>query len=118
MRPVFSLPLAALLSSLSLAAVAGPLQPHPAVLVAAKAQTIDPSTFRVGHPASPTWQAASSKPVHANGEHPAVLAARQAQHPHIDSNTFIVQPPASVVWADRSAGAADVVAASATAISR
>lgn len=117
MRPVFSLPLAVLLSSLSLAAVAGPLQPHPAVLVAAKAQTIDPSTFRVGHPASPTWQAAP-KAVHANGEHPAVLVARQAQHPHIDSNTFIVQPPASVVWTGRSAGAADVVAASSTAVSR
>ncbi len=55
---------------------------------------IDPNTFIVGHPASPTW-----KIVHANGEHPAVLVARHAQHAQgIDPNTFTVQPPASVTW--------------------
>jgi len=35
---------------------------------------------------------------HANGEHPAVLVKRLAVAPGIDSNTFIVQPPASVSW--------------------
>ncbi len=35
---------------------------------------------------------------HANGEHPAVLVARAASRRGIDSNTFIVQPPASVKW--------------------
>jgi hypothetical protein len=33
---------------------------------------------------------------HANGEHPAVLVARQVKT--IDPNTFLVQPPASVTW--------------------
>jgi hypothetical protein len=33
---------------------------------------------------------------HANGEHPAVLVARQAVT--VNANTFIVQPPASVTW--------------------
>lgn len=56
---------------------------------------IDPNTFIVGHPASPTW----THP-HANREHPAVLVAARAklQVGGIDSNTFIVQPPASVRW--------------------
>ena len=34
----------------------------------------------------------------ALGEHPAVLVARLASTRGIDSNTFIVQPPASVTW--------------------
>ncbi|WP_029002058.1 hypothetical protein [Azohydromonas australica] len=34
----------------------------------------------------------------ANGEHPAVLAARQARNGGIDANRFIVAPPASTRW--------------------
>ena len=49
----------------------------------AQAQTVTP--------AAP----AASK--HANGEHPAVLAARQQQGA-IDPNRFIVAPPASTRW--------------------
>jgi hypothetical protein len=33
---------------------------------------------------------------HTNGEHPALLVARQVKT--IDPNTFLVQPPASVTW--------------------
>ena len=54
---------------------------------------VDPDTFVVGHPASPRWQA-----THANHEHPAVVAARQAKDAGIDPNTFLVQPPAQVSW--------------------
>jgi len=54
---------------------------------------IDPNTFILGHPASPTTRGG-----HAGGEHPAVLVARNAGQRGIDPNTFIVQPPASVTW--------------------
>ena len=54
---------------------------------------IDPNTFIVGHPASPTW-----KRVQPNGSHPAVLVAARAAANAPDSNTFLVQPPASVRW--------------------
>jgi hypothetical protein len=52
---------------------------------------IDPNTFIVGHPASPTVRGG-----HANFEHPAVIVARRAVG--IDANTFIVQPPVAVSW--------------------
>ncbi|MEF7613823.1 hypothetical protein V4F39_07865 [Aquincola sp. MAHUQ-54] len=91
--------LAGLLSVAAVAAQAQAPATHPALQrgAAAVAGGIDPSTFRVGHPASPRWQVAS-----ANGQHPAVLVARQA--PRIDSNTFLVQPPASVTWTPVSEG--------------
>lgn len=54
---------------------------------------IDPNTFIVGHPASPTTRGG-----HAGGEHPAVLMARAAGQRGIDANTFIVQPPVAVTW--------------------
>lgn len=54
---------------------------------------IDPNTFIVGHPASPTMRAG-----HAGSEHPAVLMAREAGQRGIDANTFIVQPPVAVTW--------------------
>lgn len=54
--------------------------------------SIDPNTFRPGHPASPRWVVQ-----HANAEHPAVLQSR-AVRPLIDPNTFLVQPPAAVYW--------------------
>jgi hypothetical protein len=61
----------------------------------AATSTIDPNTFIVGHPASPTW-----KLVRANGEHPAVQVSRRTGVAAPDSNRFIVQPPASVRWTD------------------
>lgn len=50
-----------------------------------------------------TLAAAPSR--HANAEHPAVLQWRQARAGQVglDSNRFLVQPPASVQWARESA---------------
>ncbi len=65
---------------------------EPAVI--AEVQARDASPRLVGHPASPRWAV-----VHANAEHPAIQArALAAAGTTIDANTFIVQPPASVVW--------------------
>lgn len=97
-----------LLVAASLPVFAEPLQPHPAVVVAGQARTIDASTFIVGHPASPRWTAAPS----ANGAHPAVLVARQART--IDGNTFLVQPPAHVTWTTGPSAAPVVATAVAT----
>jgi hypothetical protein len=78
---------------------AASLLPATAALAAGPQAGIDPNTFIVGHPASPSW-----KRVHANQEHPAVLVARRAQQQadahvsQLDANLFIVQPPASVRW--------------------
>lgn len=66
---------------------------HPAVSHHPMAVGIDPNTFILGHPASPTTRGG-----HANHEHPAIIVARRAATPSIDPNTFIVQPPASVTW--------------------
>jgi hypothetical protein len=66
---------------------------HPAVSHHAMVVGIDPNTFILGHPASPTTRGG-----HANHEHPAIIVARRAATPSIDPNTFIVQPPASVTW--------------------
>lgn len=91
----FSLALA--LSALATTGVshAAELGDHPAVLATRSVAAINPSTFIVGHPASPTTRAG-----HANFEHPAVLVARQAAA--IDPNTFVVQPPVQVSWTDSS----------------
>lgn len=64
---------------------------HPAVFAPRTLPAVNPSTFIVGHPASPKTRSG-----HANFEHPAVLAARAAAA--VDANTFLVQPPASVQW--------------------
>ncbi len=65
---------------------------EPAVIAVVQAR--DASPHLVGHPASPRWAI-----VHANAEHPAIQArALAAAGTAIDANTFIVQPPASVVW--------------------
>jgi hypothetical protein len=64
---------------------------HPAIFAPRALPGVNPSTFIVGHPASPTNRAG-----HANFEHPAVVAARAAAA--VDVNVFLVQPPASVVW--------------------
>lgn len=65
---------------------------HPAVFAPRALPAVDSSTFIVGHPASPTVRGG-----HANFAHPAVLVA-QARTGQLDSNTFLVQPPASVIW--------------------
>ena len=49
-------------------------------------------------PATPPAASASPVHVHAHAEHPAVQVARLAATRGVDSNTFIVQPPASVTW--------------------
>jgi hypothetical protein len=69
---------------------------HPAATAACEAPHIDPNTFLVGHPASPTTRAG-----HANFDHPAVVVARNAARPGIDPNTFLVQPPVAVTWLAR-----------------
>lgn len=78
------------------AQAAGPFT-HPAVATSGAAdiaavQARDASPALVGHPASPRWVL-----VHANHEHPAVQA-RLAASAGIDTNAFLVQPPASVSW--------------------
>lgn len=55
--------------------------------------SIDSTTFRPGHPASPRWVLTRS-----GQEHPGVLAARAGARSGIDPNVFTVQPPASVRW--------------------
>lgn len=47
---------------------------------------------------APAAAAAQATPVRANGEHPAVLIARQYREGAIDANRFIVAPPASTRW--------------------
>jgi hypothetical protein len=42
--------------------------------------------------------AAQAASVRANGEHPAVLVARQYRDGAVDANRFIVAPPASTRW--------------------
>jgi hypothetical protein len=67
---------------------------HPAVFAPRALPGVNPSTFIVGHPASPTVRGG-----HANFEHPAVLVAmRHAGRTGIDPNTYLVQPPATVSW--------------------
>lgn len=85
-----------------------------AAMAAGPQAGIDPNTFIVGHPASPTW-----KLVHANQEHPAVLVARRTQEQQalhlsvVDANQFIVQPPASVRWLATSPAPAPLLIAAA-----
>lgn len=54
---------------------------------------IDPNTFIVGHPASPSWKRA-----HSHAEHPAVQLRQRGEVKAIDSNAFRVQPPVGVRW--------------------
>jgi hypothetical protein len=98
--------LASLLAATTFASLAQGVFQHPAVPTARRIPGVDPSTFLVGHPASPTWQLR-----HANHDHPAIAMRRQASR--LDPNTFIVQPPAQVEWTNP--GAADAEAAVAEA---
>ena len=93
-----TLAIAALALGTTLASQAAPFS-HPAVATAGPSIGIDANTFLVQPPASATWTVlASSKPAHANFDHPAVAVGRLSQHAGIDANTFLVQPPASVTW--------------------
>jgi hypothetical protein len=73
---------------------------HPAVFSPRHLPGVDPSTFVVGHPASPVSRAG-----HANHEHPAVTTKRAWLQEQIDANAFIVQPPAPVTWVESRAEA-------------
>lgn len=62
------------------------------LLIAAVAQA------ETAAPVAAAAPAAQPAPVHANGEHPGVLAARQFRQGAIDANRFIVAPPATTRW--------------------
>ncbi|MDP4302357.1 hypothetical protein [Leptothrix discophora] len=74
-------------------ATAARVDAAPAVI--AEVQARDAAPHLVGHPASPRWAVQ-----HANAEHPAIQARARlaAGGSTVDANTFLVQPPASVVW--------------------
>jgi len=99
--------LASLLAASTFASLAQGVFQHPAVSTPPQVTGVDPSTFIVGHPASPTWQVR-----HANADHPAIAMRREASRHVVDPNTFIVQPPAHVEWTlPRDAGMEATVAA-------
>jgi hypothetical protein len=81
------------LAASSLASQAQDVGQHPAVFAPRQLPAVDPSTFVVGHPASPTWQVARE-----NRDHPAIAVKRDEAIQAIDPNTFLVQPPARVSW--------------------
>ena len=85
--------LASLLATSAFASLAQGVFQHPAVQTPAPVAGVNPSTFIVGHPASPSWQVR-----HANTDHPAVAMHQEASRTVIDPNTFLVQPPAHVQW--------------------
>ena len=88
--------LASVLAASAFASLAQGVFQHPAVSTPPLATGVDPSTFIVGHPASPSWQVR-----HANADHPAIAMRREASRQAIDPNTFVVQPPAHVEWIQR-----------------
>ena len=94
----FHTPIAIVLSAFAAVGVARAedIGQHPAVFAPRELPGVNPSTFIVGHPASPTVRGG-----HANFEHPAVLIARRQAS--IDPNTYLVQPPATVSWTVMSA---------------
>jgi hypothetical protein len=99
--------LASLLAATSFASLAQGVFLHSAVSTPPQVAGVDPSTFLVGHPASPTWQVR-----HANADHPAIAMRREANRRLIDPNTFIVQPPAHAQWTHPgSVGTQETVAA-------
>jgi hypothetical protein len=97
--------LATLLAATTFASLAQGVGQHP-VPAPHQSAGVDPSTFLVGHPASPAWQLR-----HANDDHPAIAMRRKENR--LDPNTFIVQPPAHVEWTNP--GAAGTKAAVAAA---
>lgn len=104
--------LATVLAASAFASQAQGVFAHPAVATSPQPGGVNPSTFIVGHPASPTWQLR-----HANADHPAIATHRLASRSVIDPNTFIVQPPAHVEWTD-GGDSGKVVAAAPSPIQR
>jgi hypothetical protein len=84
----------AILGTVAQVAFADDVGQHPAIFVSRSLPGIDASTFIVGHPAG----GAVGHAPRANFDHPAVVMYRAGQVDHIDSNRFIVQPPAATVW--------------------
>jgi hypothetical protein len=89
----FQTPLAIVLSAFAALGVAQAedIGQHPAVFAPRQLPGVNPSTFIVGHPASPMVRGG-----HANFEHPAVLVAMRRAG--IDPDTYLVQPPAMLSW--------------------
>lgn len=83
------------LALIASAAAAEDVGQHPAIFAARSLPGVNPSTFVVGHPASPTWKAPAH--VHANHPHPAIATSAMSAS-RVDVNTFLVQPPAHVDW--------------------
>ena len=98
--------LASLLAASTFASLAQGVFQHPAVATPPQVAGVDPSTFIVGHPASPSWQVR-----HANADHPAIAMRRKVSRTTIDPNTFIVQPPAHVQWTQPGDTAVDAAVA-------
>ena len=48
--------------------------------------------------ATASLAADASKAPRTTFDHPAIAVARLNATPHVDPNTFVVQPPASVTW--------------------
>ena len=85
---------ALVLLTASSATFAADVGQHPAVFAPRGLPAIDVSTFLVGHPA----QGLPGHASHSNFEHPALATHLAGTEPHIDSNAFRVQPPASTRW--------------------
>ena len=64
---------------------------HPAVIVARRGVSVDPSTRFYLHPARLSWDL--TRPW-TEGEHPAVLVAHRSMESTIDPNLFILAHPA------------------------
>src|SRR5258708_38076632 len=71
---------------------------HPAVLVARRGVTVDPTTKFYMHPARLSWSL--TRPL-AEGEHPAVLVAHHGPSSAIDPNRFILGHPAGGSFSPR-----------------
>lgn len=99
--------LASLLAATTFASLAQGTFQHPAVSTPPQVAGVDPSTFIVGHPASPTWQLR-----HADADHPAIAMRREENRRLIDPNTFIVQPPAHAEWTHLGAAGTEEAVAS------
>lgn len=93
-KPHFLIP-AILASAFAVSAHSQAIYQHPAMLQSASLASIDASLIVTRHPA----EGFNGEAPHANHEHPAVIAAREAAaHSHIDANAYLVQPPASTSW--------------------
>jgi hypothetical protein len=68
----YALLLSSLLVGTGSVAQAQDVGQHPAIFAPRQLAGVDPSTFIVGHPASPSWRAGR-----ANYDHPAVVVKRQ-----------------------------------------